>query len=92
MLPFPVLLTTVAFLVGIPTAWAWGKYLHHFHAFHENQAGMWDTIIVWISFALTITLWHASGDNVAIPLAYGLGNGIGTKFVVRHNKRKQVVS
>lgn len=62
--------------------------MHHSREFHENHAGIWDTIIVLLSTVLALTLWKMSGENVIVLITYAVGNGFGTKYVVRHNAKK----
>lgn len=61
--------------------------MHHSREFHENQAGAWDMVIVLLSTVLALTLWKESGENIIVLITYAVGNGLGTKYAVRHNAK-----
>jgi uncharacterized protein YebE (UPF0316 family) len=77
----------LAFLAGIPLAWGWGKYLAAVSSYSKRIAAMWDIIVILLASALTLTLWSESGNNILILIAYAFGSGIGTYYVVGHNKK-----
>lgn len=62
--------------------------MHHSREFHENQAGAWDMVIVLLSTVLALTLWKESGENIVVLITYAIGNGLGTKYAVRHNAKE----
>jgi multidrug transporter EmrE-like cation transporter len=74
------------FIGGLPLAWGWGKYLDAMKRGQPYRAAVWDVVIILLASVLTLTLWSASGDNVLVMVAYSLGSGIGTVYVVKHNK------
>ena len=75
-----------AFIAGIPTAWAFGRYMQNYHEGKAFQAAGWDAIICILASVVTLTLWSNSGDSPFVLAGWALGNGSGTYMVTRFKK------
>ena len=80
---------SISFLIGIPAAWAYGKYVHYLVTDEAFKAGLWDGILILLGFVSTVTLWDLSGNNFVVFVVYILGNVIGTYLVVKHNEKRK---
>lgn len=74
----------VAYVVGVPTAWAFGKYLLAVEKRLPTRAAMWDIIVLGLSTLITLTLWSKSGDSSIVFFGWILGNATGTYLVIKH--------
>lgn len=75
-----------AYVAGIPTAWAFGKYLMAVEKRKPISAAVWDIVILVLSTLVTLSLWSSSGDSPVVFLGWILGNSTGTYLVVKHVK------
>jgi len=78
-----LILSSIAFIAGIPAAWAFGKFLLAVEARKARRAAVWDMIIMTLSTLVTLTLWSRSGDSMFVFVGYIMGNGAGTYLVVK---------
>lgn len=74
------------YLAGIPTAWAFGKYLLAVEKRKPIGAAVWDMVILALSTLVALSLWAESGDSPIVFLGWILGNATGTYLVVRQAK------
>ncbi len=78
----------IAFMAGIPTAWAFGKYLLSVEKRLPLNAALWDIAILVLSTLITLSLWSSSGDSPIVFLGWILGNAAGTYLIVNNAKRE----
>lgn len=77
-----------ACVAGIPTAWAFGKYILAVEKRKPISAAMWDIAILGLSSIVTLTLWSMSGDSPFVFLGWTLGNATGTYLVVKRAQKR----
>lgn len=77
----------VAYITGIPAAWAFGKYLLAVEKRKPLSAAVWDIVILVLSTLITLSLWSISGDSPFVFLGYILGNATGTYMIVTQAKK-----
>lgn len=70
-----------ALVAGIPTAWAFGRYMASFAACQPIRAGLWDVAIIVLAQVVALTLWSQSNDSPLVMLGWAIGNGLGTYLV-----------
>jgi sorbitol-specific phosphotransferase system component IIC len=79
-----------AFMCGIPTAWAFGKYLISVEKRWPVWAAFWDLLIITLSSVISLTLWFKAGSSPFVLLGYALGNALGTWTVIKLANKKGV--
>ena len=84
-----VLLTLLAFLIGIPMAWLFGQYVYALNNKQPGRAAACDFIVLFMGKLGCLSLWSAAGDSPLVLLSFALGNALGTYFVVSLKKGKR---
>jgi len=82
---------TGAYLAGVPTAWAFGKYLMAVEKRKPMSAAVCNIMVLSLSTLVTLSLWSSSGDSPAVFLGWILGNSTGTYLVVKQAKEHENV-
>jgi hypothetical protein len=77
----------IAFAVGMPIAWAWGKYLHYVQEGVAHKAALWDFVIIALTNVVTLSVWDISGRNPLVLCSYAIAGAFGTWMVVKNNER-----
>ena len=73
----------LAFLISLPTAWAWGKYIMAVHNGNALEAAWWDVVIVGLGQVGLLTIWDESKNKRVVLIAAMIGGAIGTYFTVQ---------
>lgn len=76
-----------AYAAGIPTAFAFGRYMQSYHEGKSLRAAAWDAVICVLASVVTLSLWSSSGDSPLVLAGWALGNATGTYFVTKYKER-----
>ncbi len=80
----------LVFVVGVITAWAFGKYMIAVAARRAGVAAMWDFTIMFFAQVITLTLWAKYDDSMWVLLGYIIGNSVGTYLVTKFSPTKSL--
>lgn len=81
-------ITLLSYVVGIITAWAFGKYMIAVAQRKAVIAAGWDFTIMFFAQVIVLTLWARYDDSVLVLLGYIFGNSTGTYLVTRFSKKE----
>lgn len=76
-------LAALAFALSLPNAFFWVAYIRGVQHGHAFRAALWDGAIVLFSNVAVLTLWHESGNDIAVLLSSCAAGVIGTYLTVR---------
>lgn len=82
-------LSGLAFVAGMPTAWAFCRYLEAVATRSALAAAGWDMVIIGLGSICSLTLWSLSGDSPLVFIGWMLGNAAGTYAEVLATKRRE---
>ena len=83
-----IVFSILTFLAGLPTAWAFGRYLINVEKRRATKAAAWDFVILTLAQLVTLNLWARADDSAWVLMAWILGNVVGTYLVIRNQHKK----
>jgi len=85
-----VIFSILTFLAGLPTAWAYGRYLISVEKRRPKRAAAWDFVILVLAQLVTLNLWAIADDSIWVLVSWVLGNVLGTYLVINQQKCKDI--
>lgn len=79
----------LALLLGLPTAWVFGKYLLAVEKRQPVRAAFMDLLILLLSSVGELSLWQLTGNSLLVLIGFAIGNAIGTYLVVKKERKKE---